>query len=124
MSLCRYRPVNRLGDQVFTNGQTVNLQAVMKDVVLIRKLLALMAQEQKLPCEVAALTTDKVRTTLVLMSQAHRLGSNLTWCGCRPVGAARCLMDVCAPGTTLSVSCGFMDLSGGEACLSMDRSGR
>ncbi|XP_045139829.1 DNA-directed RNA polymerase I subunit RPA1 [Echinops telfairi] len=50
----RYRPVNRLGDQMFTNGQTVNLQAVMKDIVLIRKLLALMAQDQKLPCEVAA----------------------------------------------------------------------
>uniref|UniRef100_A0A5F8GSU8 DNA-directed RNA polymerase subunit n=1 Tax=Monodelphis domestica TaxID=13616 RepID=A0A5F8GSU8_MONDO len=45
----RYRPVNRLGDQMFTNGQTVNLQAVLKDVVLIRKLLALMAQEQVLP---------------------------------------------------------------------------
>ncbi|XP_006028713.1 DNA-directed RNA polymerase I subunit RPA1 [Alligator sinensis] len=42
----RYRPVNRLGDQMFTNGQTVNLQAVMKDVQLIRKLLAFMAQEQ------------------------------------------------------------------------------
>lgn len=48
---------------MFTNGQTVNLQAVMKDVVLIRKLLALMAQEQQLPCEVATLTTDEVRTT-------------------------------------------------------------
>uniref|UniRef100_A0A3Q2HC07 DNA-directed RNA polymerase subunit n=1 Tax=Equus caballus TaxID=9796 RepID=A0A3Q2HC07_HORSE len=50
----RYRPVSRLGDQMFTNGQTVNLQAVMKDMVLIRKLLALMAQEQELPCNVAA----------------------------------------------------------------------
>lgn len=67
MSLCRYRPVNRLGDQMFTNGQTVNLQAVMKDAVLIRKLLALMAQEQKLPCEVTELTTDKVRTASVLI---------------------------------------------------------
>uniref|UniRef100_A0A452TPE3 DNA-directed RNA polymerase subunit n=1 Tax=Ursus maritimus TaxID=29073 RepID=A0A452TPE3_URSMA len=54
----RYRPVNRLGDQMFTNGQTVNLQAVMKDMVLIRKLLALMAQEQELPCEVAAPDKD------------------------------------------------------------------
>ncbi|XP_006111690.2 DNA-directed RNA polymerase I subunit RPA1 [Pelodiscus sinensis] len=45
----RYRPVNRLGDQMFTNGQTVNLQAVMKDVQLIRKLLAFMAQEQSQP---------------------------------------------------------------------------
>lgn len=67
MSLCRYRPVNRLGDQMFTNGQTVNLQAVMKDAVLIRKLLALMAQEQKLPSEVTELTTDKVRTASVLI---------------------------------------------------------
>uniref|UniRef100_W5MY79 DNA-directed RNA polymerase subunit n=1 Tax=Lepisosteus oculatus TaxID=7918 RepID=W5MY79_LEPOC len=40
----RYRPINRLGDQMFTNGQTVNLQAVMKDNTVIRKLLALMAQ--------------------------------------------------------------------------------
>lgn len=55
----RYRPVNRLGDQMFTNGQTVNLQAVMKDVVLIRKLLALMAHEQELPWEVAAPATDE-----------------------------------------------------------------
>lgn len=40
---CRYRPINRLGDQMFTNGQTVNMQAVMKDCELIRKLLALIA---------------------------------------------------------------------------------
>ncbi|XP_072860138.2 DNA-directed RNA polymerase I subunit RPA1 isoform X2 [Pogona vitticeps] len=43
---CRYRPVNRVGDQMFANGQTVNLQAVMRDALLIRKLLAFMAQEQ------------------------------------------------------------------------------
>lgn len=55
----RYRPINRLGDQMFTNGQTVNLQAVMKDAVLIRKLLAVMAQEQKLPCEMTELTINK-----------------------------------------------------------------
>ncbi|XP_078079617.1 DNA-directed RNA polymerase I subunit RPA1 isoform X2 [Mustelus asterias] len=42
----RFRPINRLGDQMFTNGQTVNLQAVMKDVQVIHKLLALIAQEQ------------------------------------------------------------------------------
>ncbi|XP_041048418.1 DNA-directed RNA polymerase I subunit RPA1 [Carcharodon carcharias] len=42
----RFRPINRLGDQMFTNGQTVNLQAVMKDVQVMHKLLALMAQEQ------------------------------------------------------------------------------
>ncbi|KAM6924020.1 DNA-directed RNA polymerase I subunit RPA1 [Xenentodon cancila] len=40
---CRYRPINRLGDQMFTNGQTVNMQAVMKDCGVIRKLLALVA---------------------------------------------------------------------------------
>lgn len=53
---------------MFTNGQTVNLQAVMKDMVLIRKLLALMAQEQELPCEVAAPAKDEVRAALELMS--------------------------------------------------------
>ncbi|XP_054647191.1 DNA-directed RNA polymerase I subunit RPA1 isoform X2 [Dunckerocampus dactyliophorus] len=42
---CRYRPVNRLGDQMFTNGQTVNMQAVMKDSAVIRKLLSFMAAE-------------------------------------------------------------------------------
>nr|XP_023655802.1 DNA-directed RNA polymerase I subunit RPA1 [Paramormyrops kingsleyae] len=42
----RYRPVNCLGDQMFTNGQTVNMQAVMKDSVVIQKLLALMANEK------------------------------------------------------------------------------
>ncbi|KAM9850131.1 DNA-directed RNA polymerase I subunit RPA1 [Aulostomus maculatus] len=51
---CRYRPINRLGDQMFTNGQTVNMQAVMKDCVIIRNLLALIAgeetpQEEKVP---------------------------------------------------------------------------
>uniref|UniRef100_A0A667XPP1 DNA-directed RNA polymerase subunit n=1 Tax=Myripristis murdjan TaxID=586833 RepID=A0A667XPP1_9TELE len=43
----RYRPINRLGDQMFTNGQTVNMQAVMKDNGIIRKLLALIAGEKK-----------------------------------------------------------------------------
>uniref|UniRef100_A0A8C3JZE6 DNA-directed RNA polymerase subunit n=1 Tax=Calidris pygmaea TaxID=425635 RepID=A0A8C3JZE6_9CHAR len=38
----RYRPVNRVGDRLFTNGQTVNLQAVMKDAKMIRKLLVFM----------------------------------------------------------------------------------
>uniref|UniRef100_A0A3B5ANX7 DNA-directed RNA polymerase subunit n=1 Tax=Stegastes partitus TaxID=144197 RepID=A0A3B5ANX7_9TELE len=44
--LVRYRPINRLGDQMFTNGQTVNMQAVMKDCSVIRKLLALIAGEK------------------------------------------------------------------------------
>ncbi|KAK2849533.1 hypothetical protein Q5P01_009367 [Channa striata] len=43
---CRYRPINRLGDQMFTNGQTVNMQAVMKDCAVTRKLLALIAGEK------------------------------------------------------------------------------
>ncbi|XP_051914727.1 DNA-directed RNA polymerase I subunit RPA1 [Hippocampus zosterae] len=42
----RYRPINRLGDQMFTNGQTVNMQAVMKDSTIVRKLLSLMASEK------------------------------------------------------------------------------
>lgn len=42
----RFRPINRLGDQMFTNGQTVNLQSVMKDVHVIHKLLILIAQER------------------------------------------------------------------------------
>ncbi|XP_030683391.1 DNA-directed RNA polymerase I subunit RPA1 isoform X3 [Nomascus leucogenys] len=66
----RYRPVSRLGDQMFTNGQTVNLQAVMKDVVLIQKLLALMAQEQKLPEEVAAPTTDEEKDSLIAIDRS------------------------------------------------------
>uniref|UniRef100_A0A672FW71 DNA-directed RNA polymerase subunit n=1 Tax=Salarias fasciatus TaxID=181472 RepID=A0A672FW71_SALFA len=48
---CRYRPINRLGDQMFTNGQTVNMQAAMKDCAVIRKLLALMAGEKLAPEE-------------------------------------------------------------------------
>ncbi|XP_060043297.1 DNA-directed RNA polymerase I subunit RPA1 isoform X2 [Erinaceus europaeus] len=66
----RYRPVNRLGDQMFTNGQTVNLQAVMKDIVLIRKLLALMAHEQKLPTEVAESATDKEKDSSFVMDRS------------------------------------------------------
>uniref|UniRef100_A0A3P8X3I2 DNA-directed RNA polymerase subunit n=1 Tax=Cynoglossus semilaevis TaxID=244447 RepID=A0A3P8X3I2_CYNSE len=46
LSVLRYRPINRLGDQMFTNGQTVNMQAVMKDCGDIRKLLALIAGEK------------------------------------------------------------------------------
>ncbi|KFP68973.1 DNA-directed RNA polymerase I subunit RPA1, partial [Cariama cristata] len=49
----RYRPINRVGDRLFTNGQTVNLQAVMKDAKMIRKLLVFMAKEQCQPIKVA-----------------------------------------------------------------------
>uniref|UniRef100_A0A8D2MZD1 DNA-directed RNA polymerase subunit n=1 Tax=Zonotrichia albicollis TaxID=44394 RepID=A0A8D2MZD1_ZONAL len=54
----RYRPVNRLGDRLFTNGQTVNLQAVMKDAQLIRKLLVFMAKEQCQPIKI----TEEIQT--------------------------------------------------------------
>ncbi|KAM6201574.1 LOW QUALITY PROTEIN: DNA-directed RNA polymerase I subunit RPA1 [Rhynchocyon petersi] len=66
----RYRPVNRLGDQMFTNGQTVNLQAVIKDVILIRKLLAVTAQEQKLPSEVAASPADEENDAPAVMDRS------------------------------------------------------
>ncbi|XP_071384604.1 DNA-directed RNA polymerase I subunit RPA1 [Centroberyx affinis] len=56
---CRYRPINRLGDQMFTNGQTVNMQAVMKDNGIIRKLLALIAGEKNAPEEEASEPTDQ-----------------------------------------------------------------
>ncbi|XP_010147056.1 PREDICTED: DNA-directed RNA polymerase I subunit RPA1, partial [Eurypyga helias] len=49
----RFRPVNRVGDRLYTNGQTVNLQAVMKDARVIRKLLVFMAKEQCQPIKVA-----------------------------------------------------------------------
>ncbi|NXL86536.1 RPA1 polymerase, partial [Alectura lathami] len=55
----RYRPINRVGDRFFTNGQTVNLQAVMKDAQLIRKLLAFMAKEQ---CQPIKLVEDEIQT--------------------------------------------------------------
>ncbi|NWH47976.1 RPA1 polymerase, partial [Fregata magnificens] len=48
-----YRPINRVGDRLFTNGQTVNLQAVMKDAKMIRKLLVFMAKEQCQPIKIA-----------------------------------------------------------------------
>ncbi|XP_065693534.1 DNA-directed RNA polymerase I subunit RPA1 [Patagioenas fasciata] len=53
----RYRPVNRVGDRLFTNGQTVNLQAVMKDAQIIRKLLVFMAKEEGQPIKI----TDEIQ---------------------------------------------------------------
>ncbi|NWR71499.1 RPA1 polymerase, partial [Centropus unirufus] len=55
----RYRPINRVGDRVFTNGQTVNLHAVMKDAKTIRKLLVFMAKEQ---CQPISITDEKIQT--------------------------------------------------------------
>ncbi|NXI55259.1 RPA1 polymerase, partial [Chloroceryle aenea] len=57
----RYRPVNRVGDRLFTNGQTVNLQAVMKDARMIRKLLVFMAKEQCQPIKI----TEEIQTVRV-----------------------------------------------------------
>ncbi|XP_037531337.1 DNA-directed RNA polymerase I subunit RPA1 [Nematolebias whitei] len=57
---CRYRPINRLGDQMFTNGQTVNMQAVMKDCGVIRKLLALIAGEKSSEQAQAADPEDEI----------------------------------------------------------------
>ncbi|OPJ70790.1 DNA-directed RNA polymerase I subunit RPA1 isoform C [Patagioenas fasciata monilis] len=54
----RYRPVNRVGDRLFTNGQTVNLQAVMKDAQIIRKLLVFMAKEEGQPIKI----TEEIQT--------------------------------------------------------------
>uniref|UniRef100_A0A8D0GJX2 DNA-directed RNA polymerase subunit n=1 Tax=Sphenodon punctatus TaxID=8508 RepID=A0A8D0GJX2_SPHPU len=56
----RYRPVNHIGDQMFTNGQTINLQAVMTDSQLIRKLLAFMAQEQNQPINIGGKEIQEV----------------------------------------------------------------
>lgn len=58
----RYRPVNRVGDRLFTNGQTVNLQAVMKDARMIRKLLVFMAKEQ---CQPIKITEEQIQTVRV-----------------------------------------------------------
>uniref|UniRef100_A0A8C5BRV1 DNA-directed RNA polymerase subunit n=1 Tax=Gadus morhua TaxID=8049 RepID=A0A8C5BRV1_GADMO len=43
----RYRPLNRLGDRLFTNGQTVNLQLVLKQCRIIQQILTLMAGEKE-----------------------------------------------------------------------------
>uniref|UniRef100_F7DQP2 DNA-directed RNA polymerase subunit n=1 Tax=Equus caballus TaxID=9796 RepID=F7DQP2_HORSE len=75
----RYRPVSRLGDQMFTNGQTVNLQAVMKDMVLIRKLLALMAQEQELPCNVAASAAHEILEKKDGLFRKHMMGKRVDY---------------------------------------------
>ncbi|KAM9236797.1 DNA-directed RNA polymerase I subunit RPA1 [Leptosomus discolor] len=55
----RYRPINRVGDRLFTNGQTVNLQAVMKDAKMIRKLLVFMAKEQ---CQPIKIPEEEIQT--------------------------------------------------------------
>uniref|UniRef100_A0A4W6FWZ2 DNA-directed RNA polymerase subunit n=1 Tax=Lates calcarifer TaxID=8187 RepID=A0A4W6FWZ2_LATCA len=62
---CRYRPINRLGDQMFTNGQTVNMQAVMKDCGIIRKLLALIAGEKTPQEEETPEQTDQTDQTFL-----------------------------------------------------------
>ncbi|TST60384.1 DNA-directed RNA polymerase I subunit RPA1 [Bagarius yarrelli] len=57
LELLMVPPSSRLGDQMFTNGQTVNMQAVLKDNIIIQKLLALIATEK-------AETVDGTRTEL------------------------------------------------------------
>lgn len=47
---------------MFTNGQTVNLQAVMKDATLIRKLLVFMAKEQ---CQPIKIVENEIQTVRV-----------------------------------------------------------
>uniref|UniRef100_A0A4W3IBN4 DNA-directed RNA polymerase subunit n=1 Tax=Callorhinchus milii TaxID=7868 RepID=A0A4W3IBN4_CALMI len=64
----RFRPINRVGDKMLTNGQTVNLQAVMKDAQVIQKLLALIAFEQGRPANGAEDlhdNTDRAFLTLI-----------------------------------------------------------
>ncbi|XP_068449232.1 DNA-directed RNA polymerase I subunit RPA1 [Clinocottus analis] len=67
---CRYRPINRLGDQMFTNGQTVNMQAVMKDCGVIRKLLALIANEDN---EEIRKTSTEINEEEIVPEQQHVL---------------------------------------------------
>lgn len=62
----RFRPINRLGDHMFTNGQTVNLQAVLKDNFIIQKLLALIAAEK----------TGAIEDTPTEMEQVGRIYVN------------------------------------------------
>ncbi len=62
----RFRPVNRLGDRIFTNGQTVNMQGVLKDSFLIQKLLALIAAEK----------TNAIEDTQTEMEQVGRIYVN------------------------------------------------
>lgn len=57
----RYRPISRLGDQMFTNGQTVNIQAVIKDNMIIQKLLALIAAEKARAIEGTQTELEEVR---------------------------------------------------------------
>lgn len=53
--------MSRVGDQMFTNGQTVNLQSVMRDAQLTRKLLALMAQEQRILTQTEEVDLQEVK---------------------------------------------------------------
>ncbi|XP_067312869.1 DNA-directed RNA polymerase I subunit RPA1 [Pseudorasbora parva] len=55
----RFRPISRLGDQMFTNGQTVNMQSVLKDNLTVQKLLALIAVENANAVEGAQTDIDE-----------------------------------------------------------------
>lgn len=57
---------------MFTNGQTVNMQAVMKDCDIIRKLLALLAGEKETPeQEVRAAEILSNSHVVVVTEHAH-----------------------------------------------------
>lgn len=61
---------------MFTNGQTVNMQSVMKDNVLIQKLLALIAAEKAKEIEETGIELEKVRDgRCTLDADCHWLGN-------------------------------------------------
>uniref|UniRef100_A0A8B9VRB4 DNA-directed RNA polymerase subunit n=1 Tax=Anas zonorhyncha TaxID=75864 RepID=A0A8B9VRB4_9AVES len=77
----RYRPVNRIGDRMFTNGQTVNLQAVMKDAKLIRKLLVFMAKEQCQPIKTTSERNEPLDHSVLATIPGQTIADKLynTW---------------------------------------------
>ncbi|XP_056626087.1 DNA-directed RNA polymerase I subunit RPA1 [Triplophysa dalaica] len=77
----RFRPINRLGDQMFTNGHTVNMQAVLKDNFIIQKLLALIAAEKTKDIEDTELEQSDETTEISQVDQSFLLdiqGQTLT----------------------------------------------
>ncbi|CAL8264335.1 unnamed protein product [Lota lota] len=63
---CRYRPLNRLGDRLFTNGQTVNLQLVLKQCRIIQQILTLMAGEKENEVASTLVVEERPRDVVVL----------------------------------------------------------
>lgn len=56
---------------MFTNGQTVNMQAVVKDNVVIQKLLALIAAEKAMTIEGTQTEVEEVGTYFVCRNIKH-----------------------------------------------------